>query len=127
MLDNILKNAELVLFHFQDLTDFDFGYNEESVNWLDDFINQQRDRDDFSVEFGEKLTKTIGSFLGQCIINVYGGTWHEAEYGWSVAFDEKNGAYPFNKVSKQFENGAEDSIHSFFTSIPVIFKTDKKV
>jgi len=43
----------------------------------------------------------------------------------AVAFDGKNRVYPFAKVSKQFENGLEDSVYSFYTVIP-IFKLEKK-
>ena len=42
-----------------------------------------------------------------------------------VKFDEKNIAYPFAKVEKQFENGLGDSIHSFYTVIPTFFGIKK--
>ena len=63
------------------------------------------------------LVNTLGSFLGECIIENFGGSWQEDEYGLIVKFNKKNGVYPFSKIRKQFENGLEDSIFSFYTSI----------
>jgi hypothetical protein len=40
-----------------------------------------------------------------------------------VSFNESNAAYPFAKVQKQFQNGSEDSIRSFFEIIPVVFNS----
>jgi hypothetical protein len=44
----------------------------------------------------------------------------------AIVFDDNNKSYPFAKVSKQFENGLEDSVYSFYSIIPTIFKLDKK-
>ncbi|HEX6045389.1 MAG TPA: hypothetical protein VFZ22_12940 [Pyrinomonadaceae bacterium] len=65
----------------------------------------------------------FGSFLGECIIRCYGGTWKQDESRvWCVAFDDKNAAFPFAKVAKQMDNGLEDGIASFFNVMPLIFK-----
>jgi hypothetical protein len=39
-----------------------------------------------------------------------------------VRFDAKNAAFPFAKVAKQLENGSADSVLSFFTAIPMVFR-----
>lgn len=122
MIEKIIVNAELVISQFQELTDFEFTYNEASVEWLDGYINRKRERDDFTVESAERLADVFGSFLGQCLIEMYGGEWQQTENGWAVAYDDKNGDLPFNKILKQFKNGPEDSIYSFFTSVPIVFK-----
>lgn len=121
MIENIKKNAELVIERLQSNTEFEFGYNEESVAWLAQFIENQRLRPEFSLEKVDGLTNTLGSYLGECIIFSFGGAWKLTDYGWCVEFSEGNAVYPFNKVKKQFENGLDDSVLSFFISIKVIF------
>jgi hypothetical protein len=64
----------------------------------------------------------FGSFLGECIVRCYGGTWKQHDGVWCVAFDEKNVAFPFAKVAKQMDNGLEDGIASYFDVIPIVFK-----
>jgi hypothetical protein len=63
-----------------------------------------------------------GSFLGECIVREYHGQWQEHADGWSVLLNgaKRIDAFPFNKVAKQFDNGESDSIHSFFTIIPLL-------
>jgi hypothetical protein len=67
------------------------------------------------------LVSVFGSYLGECVINCYGGYWENEDGQWRVSFNVENAVYPFGKVRKQFENGAEDSIKSFFEIIPIIF------
>jgi hypothetical protein len=113
----IKENAELVK------KQLDIEYNEESIKFLEEFIERQKNRMDTNQIDG--LINTLGSFLGECIIENFGGSWEEDEHGLTIKFDEKNGVYPFSKIRKQFENGLEDSIFSFYTSIPIIFKPKK--
>lgn len=70
------------------------------------------------------LTNVLGSFLGECIRRNYGGKWTQFDGQWAVAFNERNAAFPFNKLGKQFQNGHEggDSIISFYTGVPAVFK-----
>jgi len=106
-------------------TQLKLKYNAESIKFLEGFI--ERNKANFNQEDAKGLINSIGSFLGQCIIENYGGHWErDSETGIvAVDFDDKNKAFPFAKVSKQFENGLEDSIYSFYTIIPTIFKLDK--
>ena len=101
-------------------------YNAESVKFLEGFI--ERNKATFEKEDAKGLINSLGAFLGQCIIENYGGQWQLDNETGSVAivFDNKNKAFPFAKLSKQFENGLEDSIYSFYTVIPTVFKFDKK-
>lgn len=121
-LELIRKNAELVVTQMQAVVDFPFGYTQDSVAFIDGFIERQRAHTDITPEMIENLVNTLGSFLGQTIIFCYGGDWREEDGNWAVAFDDTNKVYPFNKVRKQFANGEEDSIDSFFTAIPVVFE-----
>ena len=101
-------------------------YDADSVKFIEGFI--ERNKGNFEKEESKGLINSLGSFLGQCIIENYGGQWQlDNETGSvAVAFDDKNKAYPFAKVSKQFENGLEDSVYSFYNVIPSVFKIEKK-
>ena len=101
-------------------------YDADSVKFIEGFI--ERNKGNFEKEESKSLINSLGSFLGQCIIENYGGQWQLDNDTGSVAvvFDDKNKAFPFAKVSKQFENGLEDSVYSFYTVIPSIFKIEKK-
>ncbi len=46
MEDKIRANAELVIKQLGPLSSLEFGYNVESVAWVDGFIEQQRNRSD---------------------------------------------------------------------------------
>ena len=121
-LAGIQANAQMVVEQFGGSSDLEhFGFDALSVQWVDGFIERQRVREDVGPEFVGKMVSVLGSYLGECIIRSYGGKWTVGEEGWRVEFDEKNAAFPFAKVEKQFRNGAEDGIHSFFTAIPLVF------
>jgi hypothetical protein len=119
----IRANAELVISQLGPASGIaGFGYNAESVAWLDGFIERQRVRPEFAGEEEvERITQTLGSFLGECVIECYGGEWREQEGSWAVDFGDGNSAFPFNKVRKQFANGAGDGVASWFKTIPLIF------
>ncbi len=122
MEDKIRANAELVIKQLGPLSSLEFGYNAESVAWVDGFIEQQRSRSDIDKNAINGLVNVLGSFLGECMIRCFGGTWQNVDGEWSVRFGDENEVYPFRKVRKQFDNGQEDSIKRFFEVIPVMFK-----
>lgn len=123
--EEIRANAHWALDRFSSLSNLhkQFGYNRESVKWVEGFIEQQRSNADITPDAIANLTQVIGSYLGECIIYTYGGNWKEQDEEWGIFFDDSNAAFPFNKVRKQFQNGLSggDSILSFFELIgPVI-------
>ena len=123
MEEQIRANAEVVVQQLRPLSGIDFGYTQESVEWLQGYIERLRNSGEFdSVDVKNKLISVFGSFLGECVVRCYGGTWRQHEAGWCVAFNDDNMVFPFAKVAKQMENGLEDSVVSFFTVIPTIFK-----
>jgi hypothetical protein len=97
-------------------------YNEASVEFVEGFI--ERNKLQIEKENWDGLINSLGAFLGQCIIENYGGKWEfdEETQATCVAFDNKNKVYPFAKVSKQFENGLAESISSLYRNIPIVFK-----
>ncbi|GMV81163.1 MAG: hypothetical protein AMXMBFR7_23470 [Planctomycetota bacterium] len=127
MKDKIKSNAEFVIENLRPICPIRFGYTAESVHWLEGYIERLRESGELD-EPGAKdaLTNTFGSYLGECIIHCYGGSWTNGEDGWCVAFENGNIAFPFAKVSKQLENGLDDGVHSFFRAIPAILKVDLK-
>lgn len=124
-LEMIRANAELVVERLREASGMEgFGYNAESVSWLDGFIERQRVRPEFAdADAAERMSQTLGSFLGECVIKCHGGEWREVGGTWAVCFGDGDGdaAFPFNKVRKHFANGSDDSVLSWFETIPVIF------
>lgn len=120
IVDRIRANAELVVSVAAKQLGEAVGYDEAGVRWLDGYIQRQHEQGDPANRDG--LVSTLGSFLGECIVQSFGGTWTEINGAWCVQFDDCNAAYPFAKVDKQLEHGAEDSVLSFFTLIPVMFR-----
>ena len=121
MIENIRANAEIVIAQMGQLSGFEFGYNQESVEWLEGYIERQRESGTFEDEATRsKLASVLGSYLGECIVRVHGGSWQQTEHGWAIVFDQGNAAFPFAKIQKQMENGLEDGIASFFNTIPLL-------
>ncbi len=101
-------------------TKLGINYNNDGVKCIEGFI--ERTKSYFPKDQWEELSYSCGAFLGQCIIENYGGKWSQDENGqFCIEFNEHNKVYPFSKVSKQFENGLEDSIHSLYIAIPTVF------
>ena len=117
--EQIQANVELAIEQLGPLVDFDFGLNRESVQWVEGFIERQREREGFDPEDAGGLIGVIGSFLGECIVAATGGRWEwaEAQGHWCVQLANNNKAFPFVKVEKQFRQGlsAGESTFSFYT------------
>jgi hypothetical protein len=120
----IQQNARLVIEKLGPLSGLEtrFGYNRESVEWVDGFIERQRLRPEVKAN-PEEMVQVLGSFLGECVLHTYGGEWREHDGSWGVFFDAGNAVFPFAKVRKQFDNGLEggDSILGFFEIIEPVF------
>ena len=122
-LRNIQANAHLAVEQLSAASGLEhFGFNEPSVKWLEGYIERQRANNPDS-DFVENLSSVLGCFLGECIIQTYGGEWSDNEqYGLCVALNHGNAAFPLAKVQKQFDNGVDggDGIYSFFATIPLL-------
>ena len=119
----IRSNAEMAVKQLGEVSGIEsFGYNAESVEWLDGFIERQRVRPECDEAFAEAFTSTLGSYLGECAIACFGGEWRQQGGSWAVGFSDENAAFPFNKVAKQFANGSEDSVLGWFACIPALFQ-----
>src|SRR6202012_1067105 len=96
----------------------DLKYDAISVKFLEGFI--ERVKIQMPKNEWEGLINSCSAFLGECIIKNYGGHWEKKDNALMVVFDDRNSANPYAKVSKQFENGLEDSIYSFYSVIPKV-------
>ena len=117
-LEMISANAYLVVAAAQDELGRDVGLDADGVRWLDGYV--QRLHDQGGVDEPEALCDRLGAFLGECIIQAYGGRWQEDEQGWAIILDGDLAVYPFNKTYKHLAYGAEDSVMSLFNSIPAL-------
>jgi len=78
MIEKIKHNAELVVQQLTPLAGNEFGYNEKSVKWLDDFIERMRNSGAFAnAAQKQRYISMFGSYLGECVIRNHGGTWVE--------------------------------------------------
>jgi hypothetical protein len=117
----VQANAALVVSVARDRLGHELNFDEQGVRWLDGYIQRQHEAGDPASR--DSLVNTLGSFLGECVIRSFGGEWACIDGAWCVRFDAKNAVFPFAKVAKQLENGAADSVLSFFTIIPIVFRS----
>jgi hypothetical protein len=120
VIDRIRANADLVMRVAREELGETIGYDAAGVEWLDGYIQRQYEQGDENNRDG--LVQTLGSYLGECIIHSFGGQWTSLDGTWAVCFDSQNAVYPFNKVRKQLEHGAADSVLSFYTTIASFFR-----
>jgi hypothetical protein len=122
MKEQIQEAAEAFIGIAKEVTGKQIGFTPDSVKWLDGYIEEQRAEGAFAEEDVRRmLTNMYGAFLGQCIIQCYGGDWQERDGRWAVAFDDRNAVFPLTKVAKQIHNGPEDSIFGMFDMIRLTF------
>ncbi|HWV81793.1 MAG TPA: hypothetical protein VNZ50_10215 [Hyphomicrobiaceae bacterium] len=114
----IRANAEMVLAVARKEYDPHIGFDAAGVRWLDGYIQSLVDQG--NVEATEELCDNLGSYLGTCIIETYGGTWQDTEHGWAVVMANDLAVFPFNKTLKHLTEGADDSVLGLFKSIPAL-------
>nr|WP_294935092.1 hypothetical protein [uncultured Flavobacterium sp.] len=117
-MDDIKNLAETVK------TQLSLKYNAESVKYLEGFI--ERVKIEMTEEELKGLINSCSAFLGECIIKNFGGQWVNHDDEMAIAFDDENKIFPLTKVEKQFKNGLEDSIYSFYNAIQKVFDIKKK-
>lgn len=113
----IRGNAALVVEELGPISGIEFGFDANSVAWVDGYIERQRERFAGKDEAAQ-LVSVLGSWLGEAIIKAAGGVWDvhpRDEIG--VRFENGDWCFPFSKVAKQFAHGPADageSILSFY-------------
>jgi hypothetical protein len=114
--ERIAANAELVIRTFPNA---DLGYDRESVEWIDGYIERNRLTWDSATK--ESLGSVLGSFLGECFRRNFDADWEMDDHGLAIVFPDGNKAFPFNRVNKQIAEGAEESIFSFYETAELLF------
>jgi hypothetical protein len=121
-INDVRAAADFAIQELGTLRGASFGYDEGSVRWLDDYIEEIRGLGAFSdPKQKDQLAGVFGAYLGECVVRCYGGAWREVDGTWIVDFGGKGSVFPLARAYKQIENGKEDSIGSFFRGIPVVF------
>lgn len=120
--EQLRANAEQVIQELRPLSGMDFGYNRESVKWLEGHIEQLRLSDAFSVEATKnQLVDRYGSFLGECLIQCYGGEWVHRYGFWGVAVDKYNLQRPMAEIRNQMDHGLKHGIGDYFCHVANLF------
>jgi hypothetical protein len=120
--EQIKANAEQVIQELHPVSGMDFGYNKESVKWLEGHIEKLRLSGALQVEETKnKLADLYGSFLGESIIQCYGGNWTLSNGFWGVQVNKYNLLRPIAIVRNQMDKGLKDGIGDYFRRIADLF------
>lgn len=117
--EQLRSNALTTVEVMHDRLNVDLTFDQAGVDWVDGYINRLRDRVPADQKWS--LGGMLACFVGECIIQTYGGVWTENDGWWGIQITQKLWACPFTKVDKQFQTDAEgESVASFFSSIPAL-------
>jgi hypothetical protein len=121
-IEQFRSSADWLIQNMRPVSLMDFGYTRDSVKWLEGYIERLRLSGQFNdAASRDNMIGVFGSFLGECIIQSYGGSWEQRDEGWRIEFKPGSYVLPFAKVSKQMSIGLEDGIGWLFDSIPEVF------
>ncbi|WP_417237931.1 hypothetical protein [Bizionia sp.] len=103
-------------------------YNAKGIEYLQSNMVRH-------LEKGEPIDKntllTHGGYFGQCLIEIYGGSWNEDETGLYIILEGTSAKiYPIQIVQEYYENGdkysVEHSVGPMFRGIPAQFNIQPK-
>jgi hypothetical protein len=101
-----------------------FGYDADSVAFLDGFIDRQGEGIRSSPQGIDNFVSMAGAFLGEAVIATFGGEWQQKEGSISIcirAGDQYHLVMPFQRIHNRLMNGTEYSLAYFFsTALPQI-------
>ena len=93
------------------------AFDAEGAAHLANFIQAQRGQLGAAERSGVVLA--LGCFLGQCLVQVYGGEWATGKDGTTgVGLATRFFFNPFHLVDAQLNEGESASVAAFFASIP---------
>jgi len=84
--DRLRANAEVFVAAIRDEDGEALAFNQAGVAWLAGCIDSRRE--DLDADTLAGLTYTLGCFLGECILQTYGGHWTLQEGQWCMQFHE---------------------------------------
>lgn len=108
------RNADMFKNWATEIHGMDVLYNREGVRWLGAHINDARDT--VTQDYYAREVSLYGSFLGECLCNIYDGTWQRRNDSWVVHCargTKQLDVFVFDKVEKQIENGTLDSVEGY--------------
>jgi hypothetical protein len=122
----IAANAEVALKIAQQ-RDPAITYGDSGAAWLDGYIERLR-LESFTEQGIERLVTVLGSFLGECIRQNYGGTWAYHNGVLAVVFSRNDNVYPFVKTRKQWTSGRAggESVLSLYRTLPLVMPSLRK-
>lgn len=95
------------------------GYDREGVAAIDRYVEDNREY--WSEADCERLAGSIGAFVGECMLEVYGLAWRiDAEHGPGIELGTGDTAYPLTKAGKHVRGDASDGVLSFFETVGTI-------
>lgn len=118
-LEEIFDSAAVVIESCRTNLGVNLECTAESMEWLDGYIDRLRTSGFSGAEF-RKLAQGFGSLLGETLIAVYGGSWVRTDSGIGVSLEGLGIEYPFHRIVRQIECGADESIYRHFIKVPEI-------
>lgn len=94
--------------------------NHAGVEWLAGFIDSRSE--DLDADTLADLRDILGCFLGECILQAYGGHWTLQEEQWCVQFNEDETVSPFWMVQSHLLYRSVYSVSRLFAAIPAMAK-----
>ena len=93
------------------------AFDTEAVQQLAEVIEAQRPS--LTDSNRESAVTALGCFLGQCLVQTYGGQWAAGPDGTTgVGFSGHSFFNPFYRVAEQLTHGRPASVAVFFTELP---------
>lgn len=75
----------------------------------------------------QQYVLNAGAYLGECLIQTYGGEWIEHEPGvWGIKFNNDLVTFPIGKVQEFVDDPTGDSFASLYASVPMIIELSNK-
>ncbi|MBC8071589.1 MAG: hypothetical protein IAG13_24905 [Deltaproteobacteria bacterium] len=95
------------------------SYDREGVAAVDGYVEDNRAYWDDADR--ERLTGPIGAFVGECMVETYGASWHaDPERGPGIALPTGDTAFPLTKAGKHIRGDHSDGVLSFFETVGAI-------
>ncbi|OUJ73037.1 hypothetical protein [Hymenobacter crusticola] len=93
------------------------AFDAEAVQRLAELIETQRPS--LTDSSRENAVTALGCFLGQCLVQTYGGQWAAGPDGTTgVGIGGHSFFNPFYRVAEQLAHGRPSSVAVFFTELP---------
>jgi hypothetical protein len=120
------RNSQRVVDWFASASGLEtFGCNDASFAYIDGFLSRQGETLNQSQQTSDRVVSLIGSFLGQCVVQVYGGRWVSSGTGLVVEVKTPRHVHtvqPFDKVAKRLRDGESESLVLYYRNLlPAVF------